>query len=559
MASKLHTRTKALAEKRPEIGSPTMPAALNELDLSMVHSGDVVLLVVSTTGRGEVPTNGSKFVSHHSETSSLDSSFNFAIFGIGDSAYTETFNAAGIRVEGLLARLGLPSIAGGLCKADSSIETPPWDQFEVWWETINGALLSAKPTKTRPSILRTATSSRALPVITAFPKATLCKPVEAKEGVVLVTLDLGEASYHEMDLIKIFPPQSAHLVERTVRALGVISWEALRAFKPITISEYLRECVDLLRPFKTMSWITLLRNIPDPTREAMRGRPVVEALEMLRGTDYSPILFEVCMDMATSFSKTYSVASSPLFSEGLMAIGLPTWTPSTSTSTSSSPTLGPYAISNHDGPGHALRDRTQIAYDPQRTLDILVKIHDGGRFSQLFLGEAEAGATMRYKLSRAPAFELLGQQTHGPVICVVTGSGIGPVRSLLQRRAAETANAIDIGTQSLPYSESPISLFVGFKPGDAKMVEEAILPGKRFGLLDICDLTPSGKVRVQSRLLARGLAKQMALKLQDPQCLVFVCANEAATEATERNLSHIMGTDAKKALGPRYMEELFKS
>jgi hypothetical protein len=54
------------------------------------------------------------------------------------------------------------------------------------------------------------------------------------------------------------------------------------------------------------------------------------------------------------------------------------------------------------------------------------------------------------------------------------------------------------------------------------------------------------------------IKEKLSRKLQDPSCIVFICANEMAATAAGANLNSIADTDVKNLLGERYIEEVFR-
>jgi hypothetical protein len=103
-------------------------------------------------------------------------------------------------------------------------------------------------------------------------------------------------------------------------------------------------------------------------------------------------------------------------------------------------------------------------------------------------------------------------------------------------------------------------LFAGYKPEDADLMNQIIRPATHAGLFDLLQLVPSNpdKIRVQDHILFPDVKTRLAKLLRDPSCIVFVCANDSAADAVVDNLSEIIGSNVKDALGQRYIEEVFR-
>jgi hypothetical protein len=112
----------------------------------------------------------------------------------------------------------------------------------------------------------------------------------------------------------------------------------------------------------------------------------------------------------------------------------------------------------------------------------------------------------------------------------------------------------------VPSTLGSVSLFAGFKSEDADLIQQVIRPASHAKLFDITELVPSNvaRVRVQDRLLLPRTREKLSRKLQDPSCIIFVCANEMAATAAGANLDLIAGTDVRSLLGERYIEEVFR-
>lgn len=517
LASKLYSRLCSHAKDTSSIYRILPAATLNELDISSIQAEDVTLLIVSSTGRGEMPLNGANFALRCQERG-IATKARFTLFGNGDSSYGDTFNAAASTVAESFISIGAQPIAGGLFEGDTACENPPWTAFEEWWNRIQ-LFLSGKEL---PLIKESKTArGNAQPLFRNFAQATLVGKSEKSEGIVRVTLSLGRRTYQEMGHIKILPPNRSKKILCVIKSLAVCPEHPLPFAADLSVYSYLR-FVDLDLPFRSLGWLSKITGLMPQTQASLSSKHVPEVLELLSHGGFIPLLDinEICRCMHLLVPRTFSIASSP----------------------------------------SRLRPKSMYS-TPRNLVDLLVKIQPHGRFSTNFLGPAEPGETMRYMICASPAWPMLDSSIVGPIIAIVTGSGLAPLRGLLQKRvaAAKASGPSTTSDACTGFAESPISLFIGHRAVDVDIIEEAIADARHFAALDIVSvvLSNSGGIRIQDKLLEDGIAKKVAAKLRHPGCRVFVCANPAAAEATVLNLSSLLGEDVKAALGDRYLEEVY--
>lgn len=79
---------------------------MDDLDARVFGRDGVFLIVTSTYGQGEVPDNALDFYESVDEAAPDLSEVRFGIFGLGDSAYEDTYNFGGKLFEDLLTRCG---------------------------------------------------------------------------------------------------------------------------------------------------------------------------------------------------------------------------------------------------------------------------------------------------------------------------------------------------------------------------------------------------------------------------------------------------------------------
>lgn len=89
-----------LAAHAPEVTN------LSDFDPADFDQGTFYLIVCSTYGDGELPDSAKPFAEKMENSKPDLSGVEFAVFGMGDSEYAETFNFGGKRIEDLLTTAG---------------------------------------------------------------------------------------------------------------------------------------------------------------------------------------------------------------------------------------------------------------------------------------------------------------------------------------------------------------------------------------------------------------------------------------------------------------------
>lgn len=106
------------------------------LTLDDLYDGSFYVFISSTTGRGELPDSATDFVEDLNDAKPDLSALNFAIFGLGDMGYAETFNMGSQRLADLLTGFGANQI-GERGLHDASAGDEPEDIAIPW---VNGIL-----------------------------------------------------------------------------------------------------------------------------------------------------------------------------------------------------------------------------------------------------------------------------------------------------------------------------------------------------------------------------------------------------------------------------------
>ena len=100
-----------------------------------LYDGSLYVFISSTTGRGETPESATDFVADLNDIKPDLSALNFAIFGLGDMGYAETFNMGSQRLADLLKGCGATQI-GERGLHDASTGDEPEDIAVPWLEGI---------------------------------------------------------------------------------------------------------------------------------------------------------------------------------------------------------------------------------------------------------------------------------------------------------------------------------------------------------------------------------------------------------------------------------------
>ncbi|PWY88332.1 putative nitric oxide synthase [Aspergillus heteromorphus CBS 117.55] len=499
LADKLHNSVKKCAKTFRVAFS-----SLNALDLHKVDPSDVILVVASTTGSGTFPTNGDEFAKstrHLLKTLTTDfSQLRVSVFGVGDSAYPN-FNAAAIDVYNFFSKLGVSPIAGGLVKADVASEALPLRLFHRWLDVVESSLTGGIDELTENPEDELIAQGEMLRKFNSATLVSKSSPSGEEDGLILMALDGIE--HAEMTHLRLLPTNSPSQVSRALAALGIDNPHQQMPFsdrklQQWTYQDFFLYLVDLEDRFKTQSWTTQPRKY---------NEPVLETLERLINPSQltDPLRLSICLDIPLLRPRAFSVASST----------------------------------------HYLGDKK---------VELLIKPHRQGRFSETYLSTLSPDALVKYCLvPTSPASDLPVVQK--PLIAITTGSGFAPVRSLLQQRI-HIAQASE-GRNTCPFRPSPISLFAGFRRVDEDIIRSTASLAEEHGVVDLSCLVPSNreKKRVQDFLWDRR--DEVRAKLVDQGGYVYVCGSAVMVEGVRGKLGEMLGADVALSLGDRYVEEVF--
>ena len=108
---------------------------MSEFDIADLDPADFHVIVCATYGDGELPTGALPFFEDLDDQQPDLTGLRFAVFGLGDSVYDETFNRGGeIAAEKLSALGAVQEFEHG--RHDSSGPVKPKDQAVEWAEKI---------------------------------------------------------------------------------------------------------------------------------------------------------------------------------------------------------------------------------------------------------------------------------------------------------------------------------------------------------------------------------------------------------------------------------------
>jgi nitric oxide synthase oxygenase domain/subunit/sulfite reductase alpha subunit-like flavoprotein len=552
IATKLHYRLSDLAKSISSISVCSRIEVLNNFRASAMSPSNLSLIVVSSTGQGEVPANGSQFVTMCNELAgdqlaNPSTRFRYAILGNGDSRYAATYNGAAVIVERSLRKIGGLAMAGGLYHGDTAIQATPLQVLGPWWVKLQPSIhdLATDSPKLRrirsgeaigqgqafePANTQAEAKQRlgirVKQLLSEFQTASVVNvspsPREGYQGTYLITLDNKNIPYEDMGCVQLLPINSPAKVRTALRALGVngstkISLQ-LPDMEDPSYSTFLTEYIDLELPFQDIEWL----KSPDITTNTAISEEKLKSLSSLDSLSYlhtlailptdTTLTESICLALALLHPRTYSTASSLSYQ---------------------SP--APTEISQHKPPTLS-----------QTHLDLLVKPLPNGRFSHTFLSHPTP-TPLRYRLLPSHAASLLSLPPTTPLLILATGAGFAPVRCLLQRRIAAAHT-----------SPAAISLFLGLKPADVPLFADILNEAAAAGVLDSLCVVGSNeeRVRVYDRLREEGIRERVRAMVGEGGW-VFVCMSPEAARGTRGVFEEVVGEGGVKGMGERWVEEVF--
>ncbi|PHH80975.1 hypothetical protein CDD80_5185 [Ophiocordyceps camponoti-rufipedis] len=512
LATKLEQRLRLIMGQDPELRSVVSAMPLNEMEPDRLRNGDVVFIVASCAGRGDVPTNGLAMLQRcQNMKTNIASGASFCIFGNGNSSYGQNFNGAAIKLEAALTKVGLSS-ALTTFQADTLKEDPPWRQFKTWLSRIEATYGRSSSLDDDLSLSQPVDDSTGLLLSQISPAHVLSIAMTDKGDIRHLALNVGGLEYSHMSHVDIFVPLHEDKIQELLMAAQLTGDEMAMIGGGQVTTRQLFSLLDPEKPFKSIKWASKLElKLTAAEESTLLKMPIGKAIQLLHASDRlcrirGSALFDFMRALPIRRSRTFSTASSQLY-----------W--------------------NTQNMGNVL--------------ELTLKTHPGGLVTDRFVSHARRGDRIYIRIRNGPGAFLVTDNK--PLIAFTIGSGIAPLRGLLQ---AKSAIAADCHRKT----RNRLSLFLGFKQGDAEIIEESIREARARGLIDMLHLTPSNPAheRAQNQLFNEGVALRIRSKILDEDANVFVCASKEAADEFADNLGAIIGVSSiRQVLGERWVEEVY--
>jgi sulfite reductase alpha subunit-like flavoprotein len=214
---------------------------VNSFDPKEIYSEDTFLLIVATTGKGEIPSIGQKFI-RKIKGVEVTLRMRYSIFGIGDSGYHETFNWASKSVQEVLdERKWRPLMLDHVIESDVGVENPPWTDFRTWLGRVEKALDGVADDSTE-IIKEKETSTlfeRHYNVLETFKEGTIhfdhCHHQPGK--ISKMSLKILELEYEPMGHIRILPRNSEDAVRRVIALLDANDSQTISTISAKSVSD----------------------------------------------------------------------------------------------------------------------------------------------------------------------------------------------------------------------------------------------------------------------------------------------------------------------------------
>ncbi|OUL35756.1 nitric oxide synthase oxygenase [Nostoc sp. 106C] len=529
--------------------------ALDEYSVETLADEKLLLIVTSTFGNGEMPSNGKQFLQwvKQQPASSLDG-LNYSVLGIGSTVY-EYFCAAGIAVDKALAKAGancvVPLHKGDEIKGQA-------DTFKQWLGLIarvlgEDATTADAASMTAPKLtvtylneadlptLPASTGDRGLPVPVVANDELLQEVIPGSRSTRYIVFDIADTGlqYETGDHVAVYPCNPPELVNRLCTRIGAsanayftvnyvtpdgtVTDDQPPVAVPITVQQLLSEELDLsLRePFTDL--LAYLYSAVQNPQEKQRLEIWLEILRQGEEHPDSITLKKTITDNFTSVADLFDeFPSAPVTLEALLEL-LPKQKPRLY-SISSCPLLHPQQI--------------------QITVGVLQIKTDAGKVRQglcsNYLAGLQPGAQVRIGVRtsgfRPPA------DSQAPMLMVGPGTGVSPLIAFLQYREALQQQGTTLGEACL---------YFGCRNHSDFLYGTQLTAWQNQGVLSALEVAFSRltdkKVYVQG--LMQEKATELWQMLRHPQCHYYVCGDAKmaddvfevfmAIAKTVGNLSHI--------------------
>lgn len=517
LCQKLEGRLADAAKANTSFGKVMPIRALNALKNTSFAGGDVLVIIASNTRKGEMPINGVEFL-QALQTDDRVIPGRYAIFGNGSMDYVDTYCQTAKLLENLLLKRRLSPVIETIY-ADTAIENPPWTAFSQFSMQLVQSLHGLPPTPESEREAQALETVMPAPTRTHFEVAewSPANIVEVVRGPVdrstkTVTIDVGDRKYAPMSYVSILPPNQATEVGDILSGLNARGDESLACANGMPIRAFLHYYADLQGPFRDVDWAYDMMSLGTVKPDDLRSLPVIRAVSRLpTNWRHWTTMEQLCSAIPRIQPRKYSIASDYDF------------------------------------------NKTKGAQPSQ--LELFVQHHDGGRFSDCCLGDIQTFPSAVCRIEKNSNLTRLAGATDTPLVLFSTGSGIAPIRALLQHRM----NLLESKSASSPH-HAPITLISGHKASDHDLVKSIVAEARPLGLFDAVSLTPSNPEgrRAQDAVFAADMRDKVLSKIKAGGT-VFVCARPEAEEDFVVNLRAILGVvDARRILGDRYVSEIYQ-
>ncbi|KAK8003482.1 Serine/threonine-protein kinase [Apiospora arundinis] len=378
---------------------------------------------------------------------------------------------------------------------------------------------------------------------------------ESNTSIKLVGLGLQQGrSYPFMSYVSILPSNDEVTVRSLLGSLKIRADEHVQFAGNITTEEFFRFFADIQQPFKHMEWAADMADLAAMKQsqqqldlDKISILPVCEAVTRLPADwRYWASLEDLCSAVPRIQPRKYSVASYP----------------------------GYY---NHSAAANKLaeasRPGSNSSCNSSSVIELLVQHHAGGVFSDRFLRSPSSGTakTVACRVEKVVHLESLANAVQRPLILFATGSGLAPIRCLLQHRAhllkAQSQSQSHGAQPQAQGQHAPISLFLGHRGEDEALVQESLAEARALGLFDVLKVVHSNpqKRRAQDAVFAANddggvdLEALLVKKIKSGGAFVFACARAEAEQGFLANLTALLGRDTREALGERYVADVYQS
>lgn len=533
--------------------------ALDEYPADSLASEKLLLIVTSTFGNGEMPSNGKQFLQwlKQQPAGSLEG-LNYSVLGIGSTVY-EQFCAAGIAVDKALAKAGA-TCAVPLHKGDEIKGQA--DTFKQWLGLISrvlgaddttGSTGSANAPKLTVTFLNAAdispslhlpTSSspdRGIPVPLVANNELLQEVIPGSRSTRYLMFDIADTDlrYETGDHVAVYPSNPPELVNRLCDRLGVaanayftanyvnpdgsVSDDQPPVAVPTTVGQLLSEDLDLsLRePFNEL--LDYLHSVAQNPQDKQRLEIWLEILRQGDNHQDAVTLKKTITDNFMSVADLFDeFPSAPITLEMLLEL-LPKQKPRLY-SISSCPLLHP--------------DKIQV------TVGVLQIRTDSGKTRQglcsNYLAGLQPGSKVRIDVRtsgfRPPA------DPQAPMLMVGPGTGVSPLIAFLQYREALQNQGTQLGDACL---------YFGCRNHNDFLYGHQLTTWQNQGVLT--DLQVAFSRLTDQKVYVQGLMQENASalwrSLSHPQCHYYVCGDAKMADdvfdvfmtiaKTEGQLSHV--------------------